>query len=90
MRKHGGDFGLNPSIKKDRDRYSAIANEVIDECDALAYGDWPGQFNDMCLFYCMGDAIAIVNADAKTVVSVFRFERGMNEQLTAIWDSVHK
>lgn len=90
VRKHGGDFGLNPSIRDDRDRYSAIANEVIDECDALAYGDWPGQFNDMCLFYCMGDTIAIVNANAKTVVSVFRFERGRNEQLTAIWDSVHK
>ena len=90
VRKHGGDFGLNPSIRKDRDRYSAIANEVIDECDALTYGDWPGQFNDMCLFYCMGDTIAIVNANAKTVVSVFRFERGRNERLTAIWDSVHK
>ena len=44
----------------------------------------------MCLFDCMGDAIAIVNANAKTVVSVFRFERGRNEQLTATWDSVHK
>lgn len=87
---HGSEFGLDPSKKVDRDKYALIANDAIDNCDALAYGDWFGQNDSLCLFYCKGDTIVIVNAVTKTIVSVFRFERGRNERLTAVWDSVHE
>lgn len=90
VRKHGPEFGIDPSKKKDRDRYSKIANDVIDNCDALAYGDWYGQGDKLCLYYFKDDIVVIVNASTKNIVSAMRFERGRNGELTSVWDSVHK
>lgn len=90
VKKHGAEFGLDPSEKAGRDRYARIANDVIDNCDVLAYGDWAGQEGCLCLFYFKGDTVVLVNASTKTIVSVMKFERGRNARLTDIWDSVHK
>lgn len=90
VREHGSEFGVDPSKSEDRARYSTITNNVIDGCDALTYGDWYGQKNELCLYYFNGDTIVIVNADTEHIVSAMRFERGRNAKLTSIWDSVHK
>ena len=91
IRKHGGEYGLSVGSERDRAAYAQMANDVIDKPDAVRYSDkWAGNYGDRCAFYFKDrEDVVIVNLTDKRVLTLFKYEEGRNETVTALWHSVY-
>ena len=63
--KHCEDYGLNPSIKKDRDKLLEIISDIVRKSDECVKGSWREQ-GVSCDMYIKGEDVVVVN-DGKFV-----------------------
>ena len=58
--KHAQDYGLDPSKEADRIKMVLLINEIINNPDEIAHGEWRGQ-PGVSDFYIQGDDVVVVN-----------------------------
>lgn len=64
--KHAVDFGLNPSIESDREKFRNIIKNIITQKDEIRIGEWRGQEDDV-LFYIKKEDVVVVKTDGDFV-----------------------
>lgn len=63
LRKHAREWGLDPSLKEDRDKFVEICNEIIENAERVSTGEWWGQDNSPCTFYEYDGNLVIVDSE---------------------------
>ena len=67
LRKHAREWGLDPSLKEDRDKFVEICNEIIENAERVSTGEWWGQDNSPCTFYEYDGNLVIVDSEGNFV-----------------------
>ena len=69
LRKHASDWGIDPRVAEDREKFADVIADIIQNSDDTVTGYWRGQEGD-CVFYIKGNDVVITNnGDFVTVLS---------------------
>lgn len=60
--KHAGDWGLDPSLERDRCKLLSIIRRIIDEASLVSFGEWRDRVGP-CSFYQNGVDVVVVDAE---------------------------
>lgn len=60
--KHAGDWGLDPSLERDRCKLLSIIRRIIDEASLVSFGEWRDRVGS-CSFYQNGVDVVVVDAE---------------------------
>ena len=66
------EWGLDPSLKEDRDKFVEICNEIIGNAERISTGEWWEQDNSPCTFYEYDDNFVIIMRGGVTNVRYSR------------------
>jgi len=66
LKKHAGDWGLDPSSRLDRNEFYTIAAGIIDGADDVITREWRSQ-PGTCTFYHRGNDVVVVNENDEFV-----------------------
>ncbi|MBQ3221175.1 MAG: hypothetical protein IJB34_04370 [Clostridia bacterium] len=67
--KHAKDFGLNPSLAKDRKKFQDIIYKIFNFYDEIRVGGWRGQKDDV-LFYIKENDVVITKLDGTYITTL--------------------
>lgn len=56
--KHARDFGLDPQLREDRERFLQISRDIVERAEERVYGEWRGQAYPV-LFHIRGGNVVI-------------------------------
>lgn len=84
--KHASDWGLNPASAIDREEFTRITKDIIDNAEQITYGAWRGQIG-ICEFYRKGEDVVIVNKTFGEYVTTMRGGASNANYLRTIADS---
>lgn len=66
--KHATDFGLNPSLKEDRENILGIIQDILNNYDEIVEGDWRGQEGKVDFYIRGNDVVVISNNEFVTIL----------------------
>ena len=69
IKKHGKEWGLDPSENKDRLEFRRITKDIVDNHTQSVKGKWMGQPEE-CTFYIKGKDVVIVNSEGVYVTTM--------------------
>lgn len=64
--KHARDYGMNPSVKEDREKMKEIIDSIVKGAEQIKIGSWRG-YDDEVLFYIKGEDVVITTQEHEFV-----------------------
>ena len=68
--KHAYDFGLDPSIASDREKFNKIINTIVDDHEEVSVGEWRSQENEV-YFFIRGEDVVVTN-QSKEFITILK------------------
>jgi hypothetical protein len=62
IRQHAKDFGLDPSLKKDRAKMLKNIDDIINNAEEITRGNWRGQEGEV-FFFIKGENVVVTNGN---------------------------